>query len=224
VKRLVISIDGPSGSGKSTAARGLAKRLGYLYLDTGAMYRAVALKAIRSGLSFADRAGLAALAARSRITFRKSRNYAVRVFLDGTDVTLLLRRPEVTEAASLAATLPGVRKELVRKQQALGAQGGIVAEGRDIGTVVFPKADLKFFLTASPTERARRRLEELKAAGHRVSLPGVLRAILARDRRDRRRAASPLRIARGAVPIDNTKLQSAEVLDKMADYVQRIRK
>ncbi|MBI3333143.1 MAG: (d)CMP kinase [Candidatus Omnitrophica bacterium] len=221
MKPLVITIDGPSGTGKSTAARRLARRLGYLYLDTGAMYRAVALKALRAGASLKDRRRLAGLARSSRISFSRG-SRQVRVLLDGTDVTLAIRRPEVSEAASVVATVPGVRRALVRQQQAIGAAGGIVAEGRDTGTVVFPGADLKVFLTATLAQRARRRFEELQSAGHRLSLAEVLREMRARDLRDRRRASSPLRRAKGAVLVDNTRLKSDQVLDKLSDYARRI--
>jgi len=220
MRGLVIAIDGPSGTGKSTAARGLAHRLGYLYLDTGAMYRAVALKALEREVS-SDPRSLRRLARESRLSF-SSNGSKQRIFLDGTDVTQAIRRPEVSEAASLIATIPGVRRELVNKQKALGAKGGVVAEGRDTGTVVFPKADLKVFLTAGARERARRRFGELKASGYRGTLAQVLREIQARDRRDRQRAASPLRQAPGAVRIDNTGLKSPQVLGKLSDYVRRI--
>ncbi len=218
----VITIDGPSGSGKSTAARGLARRLGFLYLDTGAMYRAIGLQALRAKVSLSDRRALSRLAGRSRVTFRSTAGGRLRhrVFLDGEEVTRQIRRPEVSTAASRVAVIPGVRRALVREQRRLGRRGGLVAEGRDAGTVVFRKAPLKFFITASAAERARRRHAEERRMGHRVSRTQVLREIRVRDRRDRRRKVAPLRPAPGAIRIDNTRLQPHEVLAILADYVR----
>lgn len=220
VPKFVITIDGPSGSGKSTAARGLARRLGWLYLDTGAMYRAIALKAVRERVPLTDAKALARLAGRTRIAFHRAAGGGNRVLLDGKDVTRQIRRPEISTAASRVAVVPGVRRALVREQRRLGRAGGLVAEGRDAGTVVFPEAPLKFFITASPAERARRRHAELRAMGHRVSLARVFRETQARDRRDCGRKVAPLRPARGAVRIDNTRLQPREVLAKLMDYVE----
>ena len=217
---LIITMDGPSGSGKSTAARGLARKLNFLYLDTGAMYRAVGLKALRNKVDLADRSALARLAGRARIGF-KGHGDKVQVFLDGADVTRAIRRPEVSEAASRVAVVPGVRRALVKQQQRIGRSGRIVAEGRDTGTVVFPHAPLKFFVTASLAERARRRYEEHKSAGHRMSLDQVMREVHRRDRRDRSRKVAPLKEAPGAIRIDNTQLQSGQVLDTLIAYVRR---
>ena len=217
---LVITMDGPSGSGKSTAARGLARKLNFLYLDTGAMYRAVGLKALRAKVNLTDRAALTRLAGRTQISF-KGHGDKVRVFLDGEEVTRSIRRPEVSEAASKVAVVPGVRKELVKQQQKIGRSGRIIAEGRDTGTVVFPQAELKFFVTASLSERARRRYQEHKAAGHRISLDRMIRDLRRRDRRDRSRKVAPLKEAPGAIRIDNTRLQSGQVLDTLIAYVQR---
>ena len=213
-------MDGPSGSGKSTAARGLARKLGFLYLDTGAMYRAVALKAVREKVPLSDPAALTRLASRAKIDF-KGRGDRVRVFLDGSDVSRSIRHPSISEAASRVAVVPGVRKALVKQQQRIGQSGGIVAEGRDTGTVVFPKAPLKFFLTASLPERARRRWREHKDSGHRTTLTRVLREARRRDVRDRSRKVAPLKAAPGAIRIDNTGLQSGQVLDTLIAYVQR---
>ena len=220
---LIITVDGPSGVGKSTAARGLAKRLGFLYLDTGAMYRAFGLKTLEMGIPFADRRALERLASRTEVSFRVDPGHRIRVLLDGADVTELIRSPEVSEAASKVATIPGVRRALVRQQQALGAQGRVVAEGRDTGTVVFPDAPLKFFLTANLAERARRRHSDLASAGHQASYAQVVREVERRDRRDRERSASPLRVAQGAIRIDNSNLKSAKVIATMVDYVQQFR-
>lgn len=219
-KGLIITMDGPSGSGKSTAAKGLARKLGFLYLDTGAMYRAVALKAVREKVSLDDTAALARLASRAKIGF-KGRGDKVRVFLDGSDVTRSIRHPSISEAASRAAVVPGVRRALVKQQRRIGRSGGIVAEGRDTGTVVFPQAPLKFFLTASLPERARRRWRELKASGHRVGLAQVFREARRRDVRDRSRKVAPLKAAPGAIRIDNTRLKPHQDLDILVAYVQR---
>lgn len=219
-KRSIITIDGPTGTGKSTAARGLARKLGFLYLDTGAMYRTVALEAIRSAVVWSDRAGLARIAKKVRITFRKGPAGRVRVFCNGREVTRAIRRPEVSSGASLVAVVPAVRKALVFQQRALGRSGGLVAEGRDTGTVVFPDAEFKFFITADPRERARRRWKELQAAGHRVPQRQVLREVIARDRRDRSRKVSPLRQPLGATRLDNTRLKSSQVLARLIAYVR----
>lgn len=221
---LVITLDGPSGTGKSTAAQGLARRLGYLYLDTGAMYRAITLRAIQRKISFSSERALTQLAQRTKVGFRVDPQHRLRVLLDWADVTEAIRQHKVSQAASLVAAIPGVRRALVRQQREIGRRGRVVAEGRDTGTVVFPKADLKFFLTATPKERARRRYEELKMVGQKVTLAQVLRDIKERDLRDRSRSASPLRKARGAIVIDNTRLQSLQVIDKILVYVQRLRR
>jgi len=221
---LVITIDGPAGTGKSTAARKLAKKLGYLYLDTGAMYRAAALKALRTKTPLTHKPALTKLATAARITFRVDPGHRVRVLLDGEDVSEEIRRPAISEAASVIATIPGVRRALVRQQQRIGAKGRVVAEGRDTGTVVFPQADLKFFLSANAAERAKRRWQELREAGHPISYQKVLLEAKRRDRRDRQRAASPLMAAKGAVRIDNTQLQSNQVLDILVGHVHRIQR
>ena len=218
---MIITIDGPSGSGKSTAARDLARKLGFLYLDTGAMYRAVGLKALRSRTDLDDPVALAGLASRARIVFRPTKSGKVRLFLDGFDVTRAIRRPEISDAASRVAVILGVRRALVNQQRRIACAGRVVAEGRDTGTVVFPKAPLKFFITASLVERAQRRWEEHKAAGHRVSRAQVLQEVRGRDARDRGRKVAPLRPAPGSIRIDNTRLQSGQVLDILIAYVCR---
>lgn len=218
-KNLIITMDGPAGSGKSTAAKALARELGFLYLDTGAMYRAVALKAVRIKTSLSDPAALARVARLARISFRPAHGDKPLVFLDSKEVTQAIRRPEISEAASKVAVIPAVRKALVAQQQRIGRQGRVVAEGRDTGTVVFPHADFKFFITASVAERARRRHKELKEAGHPASLARVLQEVRRRDRRDRSRKVAPLRPAPGAIKIDNTCLQSKEVLGMLIAYV-----
>ncbi len=222
MKNLIITIDGPAGTGKSTVARSLAQRLGYLYLDTGAMYRAVALKAIRQRMDLSNSRLLGAMAARTKVSFRVDPGRRLKVLLDGKDVTEPIRRHAVSEAASVVAAVPKVREVLVRQQRAIGARGRVVAEGRDTGTVVFPRAPIKFFITAAPQERAKRRWQELRQVGRPMSLKEVLLDTKRRDQRDRRRAVSPLRVAQGARRIDNTRLKPAQVLDRMLSYVHQI--
>lgn len=221
---LIVTIDGPSGTGKSTAARGLARKLGFLYLETGAMYRAVAQAALRGGLCLDDARPVAALARCLRFRFRRGPQGRNRLFVNGRDVTRAIRSPRISEAASRIAVIPGVRRALVARQREIGRRGRVVVEGRDAGTVVFPKAPLKIFLSASPRERARRRLAQWAGEGRRTTLAQVERQVRARDLRDSTRAASPLRVPRGAVRIDNSRLQSSEVLDILLDYVRNVGK
>ena len=211
-KKLIVAIDGPVGSGKSTLARRVAAMLGYIYIDTGAMYRAVALKSMRSGVSFDDAgaADLVALASSTRIDLRAV-DGCQQVFLDGEDVSASIRTPEVAQAASKVAVNPGVRHVLVAEQRRAGEAGGVVMEGRDIGTVVFPDAQLKIFLTASPEVRAERRWLEHQQKGDTIDLARTLGEIHERDRRDRQRATSPLVQAEDAVLIDSTAMEAEEV-------------
>jgi cytidylate kinase len=214
VKRLIIAIDGPVGSGKSTLARRVAALLGYVYIDTGAMYRSVALKAQRRGVPLDDGDKLAALAAKTRIDLKQvdgAAGGAQQVLLDGEDVTALIRTPEVAQAASKVAMQPGVRKVLVAEQRRAGEKGGVVMEGRDIGTVVFPDAQLKIFLTASPEVRAERRWLDHQQKGDSIDLAHTLEEVLQRDRRDRERSTSPLVRAKDAVVIDSTAMDAEEV-------------
>jgi len=210
MKRLIIAIDGPVGSGKSTVARRVAEMLGYLHLDSGAMYRAVALGAARTGVSLDDAAGLMAVACGARIDLEMN-GAARHVFLDGEDVTEALRGAEMSQQASRVALVPGVRRVLVGHQQRMGAAGGIVVEGRDIGTVVFPHADLKVFLDADVEVRARRRLLEYEQKGQPTELPRMIKEVEERDHRDRDRAASPLRRAADAVYMDCSAMEAEEV-------------
>jgi CMP/dCMP kinase len=209
-ERLTIAIDGPAGSGKSTVARRVAAMLGYLYLDSGAMYRAVALKALECGIPLEDETQLEALAAETRIELKAptseqdAAGLKNRVFLDGREVTQGIRTVEVAQAASRLATIAGVRKVLVAEQQRAGEGGGVVMEGRDIGTVVFPNAELKIFLDASPEVRAQRRWKEHQEKGESFTLLEVLQEVRERDKRDRERKVSPLVRAGDAVLIDNT--------------------
>jgi cytidylate kinase len=210
IRELIIAIDGPVGSGKSTVARRIAEMLGYVYIDSGAMYRSIALKALRQGIALDDGAVLTALTSRTRIDLR-AEGGGQKVLLDGEDVTSAIRKPEVARAASQAAVVAGVRELLVTEQRRAGAAGGVVMEGRDIGTVVFPDADLKIFLTASPEVRAERRWREHQQKGDAIDLPRTLEEIRERDQRDRERAISPLVQAADAVVVDSTAMEPEEV-------------
>jgi cytidylate kinase len=210
LKKLIIAIDGPVGSGKSTLARRVAEMMGYIYIDTGAMYRAVALKALRRGISFDATELLEALTRETRIDLR-TQNGSQQVFLDDEDVTAAIRTAEVAQAASKVAVIPGVRHVLVSEQRRAGQQGGVVMEGRDIGSVVFPDAGLKIFLTASPEVRAERRWREHEQKGDAISLGRTLEEVHERDQRDRERANSPLVRAADAVVVDSTAMQVEEV-------------
>jgi CMP/dCMP kinase len=210
VSKLIIAIDGPVGSGKSTLARRVAELMGYVYIDTGAMYRSIALKALRCGVSLEAAHPLTALASDTRIDLR-ARDGGQQVFLDGEDVTSAIRTPEVAQAASKVAVIPGVRRVLVAEQRRAGGRGGVVMEGRDIGTVVFPDAELKVFLTASPEIRAERRWREHQQKGDAIDLARTLDEIHERDRRDREREDSPLVRAKDAVVVDSTAMEPEEV-------------
>jgi len=210
INKLTIAIDGPAGSGKSTVARRVAALLGYLYLDSGAMYRAVALKAVERKISPGDEEALVALSRKTRIELKaptaeqEAAGLKNRVFLDGREVTQEIRTAEVAQAASRLATIAGVREVLVAEQQRAGEGGGVVMEGRDIGTVVFPRAELKIFLEASPETRAERRWKEHQEKGEEMTLLEVLAEVKERDKRDRERKVSPLVKAADAVLVDNT--------------------
>ena len=211
LKKLIIAIDGPVGSGKSTLARRVAELMGYVYVDTGAMYRALALKALRQGISFdGDDDAPVALAQKTRIDLRADGG-TQRVLLDSEDVTTAIRTPEVSQAASKIAVNAGVRHVLVAEQRRAGERGGVVMEGRDIGSVVFPDAQLKIFLTASPETRAERRWREHEQKGDAISLQRTLEEIHERDRRDKERSTSPLVKAADAVVVDSTAMEPEEV-------------
>jgi CMP/dCMP kinase len=213
---LVIAIDGPSGAGKSTVGRALARRLGYVFLDTGAMYRALALKALRTGTAQDDAAGLAALAHDIRIGLEDEGR---RILLDGEDVSADLRTRAVSQAASRVSVHPPVRREMVRRQQDMGSLGGVVLDGRDIGTAVFPDADVKFYVDADPARRAVRRHAELLAAGAPADLAAIEREIRERDHADSTRADSPLTRAEGAIDIDTTDDAPDAVVARMMEVV-----
>ena len=217
-RKLIIAIDGPAGAGKSTIASRLARKLGYVNLESGAMYRALALKAIGRDISFDDEAALASLAESSRIQLEPTHG-GNRTLLDGLDVSSRIRERDVTEAASRVSVHPQVRAWMVSHQRAMGAGGGVVMEGRDIGTKVFPDADLKIFLDADPVVREQRRMEQQKIKGEvAASLVADLRD---RDRRDRTRAASPLVAASDAVVIDSTNLTEDDVLGKIEELTEK---
>jgi cytidylate kinase len=207
MKPLVIAIDGPSGAGKGTVARALAGALGYRHVDSGAMYRAVGWKAIRDGVALDDEAAIAALAERARIVVTST-----AVTIDGIDVTRAIRTPEIDKAAAGVARLPRVRSVLVERQRHMGADGGIVMEGRDIGTVVFPDADVKLYLDASPEERARRRASDPAHTGVPAAVSDVATLLTQRDEIDRTRTASPLYAAPDAVVLDTTGRSVDEVV------------
>jgi CMP/dCMP kinase len=210
MKKLIIAIDGPVGSGKSTVARLVADRMGYVYVDTGAMYRAIALKALRRGISLDAASELEALARDTRIDLR-AQDGVQQVYLDGENVTAAIRSPQVSQASSKVAVVGGVRHMLVAEQRRAGQHGGVVMEGRDIGSVVFPDADLKIFLTASPEVRAERRWKEHQQKGDVIDLARTLQEIHERDRRDRERAASPLVCAPDAIVVDSSAMDPEEV-------------
>ena len=228
--KLTIAIDGPAGSGKSSVARRVAAMLGYLYLDSGAMYRALALKALRCNVSLENESRLEALAKETHIELKppKPEQEAAGakncVFLDGADVTHEIRMGEVAQAASRLATIAKVREVLVAEQQRAGAGGGVVMEGRDIGTVVFPKAELKIFLDASPEVRAERRWKEHQEKGERPTPGDVFNEVIERDKRDRERKVSPLVRAADAVLVDNTAMgieETARLIVMFAEERER---
>jgi len=207
---LIIAIDGPSGAGKSTLAKKLAADLGFIYLDTGAMYRGLALKILRQGVDLADDQKLAELVNSTSVDLQCDRA-ELEVLLDGKNVASEIRTPAVSQMASKASALKLVRDRMLELQRRLGERGGVVAEGRDIGTVVFPDAQVKIFLSASAAERARRRCAELRAAGQPVDLDVTLREIEERDQRDSERALAPLRKADDALVIDSSNSTADEV-------------
>jgi cytidylate kinase len=218
--REIIAIDGPAGAGKSTVSKMLARRLKYLYLDTGAMYRAVALAVQRAKLDPEDEEALAQICAQIRLSF-KGEGDEQKIYLDGAEVTQEIRQPEIGWLASVVSTKRPVREAMVQLQRKLGERGRIVAEGRDTGTVVFPQAEFKFFLTAQIEERARRRQEELRAKGYQVPMEEVQREINRRDAQDAGRELAPLRPAPDAHIIDSTRLSPQEVVDLMLELIKK---
>jgi cytidylate kinase len=215
-----VAIDGPAGVGKTTSAKALASRLGYLYVDTGAMYRALALEALRSGVSVDDAEAAGELAARCDVGLRPDGAGGVQVFLNGQDVTALIRTPEVSDGASRISVHRGVRERMVALQQDLARSGGVVMEGRDIGTRVLPDAEVKIYLTATAEERARRRWTEMKSRGEAVPFDAVLAQIRERDARDTGREVDPLRPADDAVTIDGTHLSLEDQVEALLRVVR----
>ena len=219
-RRPIVAIDGPAGAGKSTVARHLARHFGLLNLETGAMYRAFALKALQTGVALEDSHALLALSSSTVIALEPT-DQGNRVLLDGADVTTELRDPSVTDGASRVSVHPPIRAWMVYLQQELGASGGVVMEGRDIGTVVFPNADVKIFLDAAPEVRGLRRYEQIgpsKAEEHQPE--AILRELRARDERDRNRADSPLKPAPDAVLLDSTHLTLDQVVERSEAIVE----
>jgi cytidylate kinase len=214
----VVAIDGPSGAGKSTAGRAVAERLGYVFLDTGAMYRALALAALREDVALDDATAVASLATRLGLELRPGG----AVILDGEDVTSALRTQEVGAAASRVSVHPPVRRHMVARQREMGQAGGVVMDGRDIGTAVFPDADVKFYVDAHPRQRATRRHEELAQRGQASDLDTIEQEIRERDHADSTRAESPLTRAPDAIHLDTTELGLDEVVRRMLEAVQSI--
>ncbi len=217
---MIIAIDGPSGAGKSTLAKRLARELGFTYMDTGALYRALALQVLRQGVDLADDARMAELLSSTAIDLREERG-KLMVLMDGQDVAGAIRTPEVSQMASKASALTSVRARLLELQRDLGKRGSVVAEGRDIGTVVFPDAEVKIFLDASVGERARRRYQELRAAGRSAQLEETLREMEERDKRDSERDLAPLCQAADAVRVDSSAADAEQVAAIVLELVNQ---
>lgn len=214
-----IAIDGPAGAGKSTAARLLAEKLGYIYIDTGAMYRAVTLKSLMDKINMADEAAIVGVTEQADLVFKTDEHRGTRLFLDGQDVTEAIRTPQVSKNVSLVSRIPGVRHKLSASQRKMASRGGVVMEGRDIGTHVLPDAEVKFFLTASVEERARRRHDELKQLGYNIGLGEVIRDIKQRDEIDSSRLLAPLKPAPDAIIIDCSDFSADRVVEIMLTRV-----
>jgi cytidylate kinase len=220
-RKIIVSIDGPAASGKSTAGKRLAAELDYLYIDSGALYRAVGLKAMSEGVPLDDGPALARMMTRTRIQPVRTAG-GMRILLDGADVTEEIRGERMGKAASTVSARPEVRKALLQLQRDLGREGGVVMDGRDIGTVIFPGAEAKFYLDATAEERGRRRYLEMRAAGRKVSLEKVIEDIATRDRQDRNREHSPLRRAPGAFYLDTTGMDPDEVIQAMRKEIDQL--
>ena len=218
--KIIVAIDGPAGAGKSTVAKRLAKELGYTYMDTGAMYRAFAWKVVREGIDLGNEKELKRILKETKIQLLEH-NGRPRVLLDGLDVSDKIRTPELSQMASRVSALKIVRERMVELQREMGLGGGVVAEGRDIGTVVFPEAEVKIYLDASPQERARRRFEELRSQGKGVTLEGTFEEMNERDQRDKERAVAPLHAAADAIVIDSTRVDVHEVVERVMQEVRK---
>jgi len=218
-KKLIITIDGPAGAGKSTVSKVLARKLSYIYLDTGALYRAVAYKVLKEGLLPYDKRGLADLCSRIEI-YLEDMDGSLNVFVDGKNVTKRIRSEEVGLVASTVSAVPAVRERLLSIQRDVGEKGGVVAEGRDMGTVVFPNADYKFYLDADVEERIKRRYGELLTRGNSIDYKGIAGDLVARDRQDRERDIAPLKASADAIIVDSTRMSVAEVVDRMISIIK----
>ena len=218
-RNLIIAIDGPSGAGKSTLGRMLARALSLLYIDTGSMYRAVALAVMESSISATDDVAVGSLAGRVDIDLKGDPD-SLRVTLGGVDVTDLIRSEEITDLSSVISTIPEVRRTMVARQREMGERGAVL-NGRDIGTIVFPDADVKFFLTAVPQERATRRFNEERAQDPNADFEETFADMAERDRRDSTRADSPLKAADDAIVVDSTGLSIDEVFERMMSHVEK---
>lgn len=219
MKKIIVAIDGPSGSGKSTVAKRLAGRLGYMYIDTGAMYRAVALQAKRDNIDINDSAALIRLCESVKLEFVPD-NGGLRTILNGEDVSEAIRTPEMSMAASDISARKEVRQALLSLQRRMGENGGVVLEGRDVGTVIFPNAEAKFFLDASLEERGKRRYKELAAKGMDVTLEQTVEDVRKRDINDSSREIAPLKMADDAVLVDSTNIGVEEVVEKMIEVIK----
>ena len=214
---MIVAIDGPAGAGKSTVAKILAKRLGFLYIDTGAMYRALTLKALDNNIDISDDIKINELALKTNIDLRSNSDGSLNIILDGKDVSLEIRQPRITQVVSDVSKIKGVRQVLVKMQRELGQKGNCVLEGRDIGTVVFPHAEKKFFIDATADVRVSRRFKELKGLNQDIAENDVAKDLSNRDKIDSTREVSPLRKAEDAIYIDTTKLSIEEVVSKMLE-------
>lgn len=218
-----IAIDGPAGAGKSSVAKMLAKQLGYIYIDTGAMYRALTYKIIKNNLDLNDIPNIVKIAYNTNIFFDNSKGVEnQRIICDGLDVTELIRSPEVSQKVSWVASIPEIRDIMVKKQQELGQINNVIMDGRDIGTVVLPEAKYKFFLTASLEERAKRRTKEMEGKGYIVNPANIINEIINRDKLDTERDVSPLRVAKDAIFIDTSNSSLQEVVNKILSIITEV--